>query len=330
MNYQLPRILAAILIGASAASACDLCAIYTATRAREQQENSFQTGASEWFSYSGSLQQGGHHVDNEFHQHLASSITQLYAAYDLTDQYGVQVNLPYIIRRYQRLADNGIEHGTNSGIGDMSLLAKATPLNYVAGDRFALLQVFGGLKLPTGDSDELSPEMEHEQMGMEEDASSEGNMKHSHAEHSAIHGHDLALGSGSYDFPVGARLLVQQGQLFAAGNLQYMFHTEGAHNYRYADDLMWRAGPGYYAYAEHDSSLAIKANLSGEYKRKDSQGGISQDDTGIRSLFIGPELLLTWGRWTAEAAWDLPLDINNTGLQAVADYRLSAAVSYRY
>jgi hypothetical protein len=108
---------------------------------------------------------------------------------------------------------------------------------------------------------------------------------------------------------------------------QYVFRTEGDHDYRYANDLIWSAGPGAYLYLEDEEQVALRANLSGEYKRNDR----GQEDTAINSLFIGPEILGTiTGSLAANAGLDLPIDIKNSGVQAVPSYRMRVGVTYRF
>ena len=146
----------------------------------------------------------------------------------------------------------------------------------------------------------------------------------------SIHGHDLALGSGSYDFPTGFVLFAQRGSSFLTGSLQYTFRTRGDFDYEYADELLWELSPGYFVHISHDDTLALKANLSAEHKGKDNIDGEHDGDTGTNALFLGPELVLTTDDWRWALGWDIPLDINNSGIQSVSDYKLRAAVQHRF
>lgn len=359
MNYkQFPLIILVATIGLSAASvsACDLCSIYSAVDSKQPLANTFSIGVAQQFSSFGKVQNEGHFIENEGNQHLESSISQIYGSYSLNDSLSFQVNLPYINRRYKRIENGEVDRGTEAGIGDMSILAKFIPYQYRNDKTIFYFQLLGGLKLPTGDDDKIAEELEHNH-GVEDGAEmptiDDENMveehmsashphssvvsKHGDEHHpeeemiaSAIHGHDLVLGSGSYDFPIGFNIFAEQGRAFTSGSVQYVFRTEGSFDYEYADDLTWEVGPGYFIGLNDDYTVAIKANLSGEHKRKDSLNGERQGDTGINSKFLGPELLLTSGNWSAEVGWDIPLDINNTGLQSVVDYKLRAAIAYRF
>jgi hypothetical protein len=70
--------------------------------------------------------------------------------------------------------------------------------------------------------------------------------------------------------------------------------------------------------------------VSGEYKDVDRFRGNKAEDTGITSVFLGPRLVASRGRWSAEFAAELPVLINNTALQVVPDYRLRAGISVQF
>lgn len=319
------------------AKACDLCSIYSAVDSSQPVAESFRFGLAEQFTSYGKVQKDGHYVENVGNQHMESSYSQIFGSYDLNERVAFQLNLPYINRRYKRIENGETDKGTEAGIGDLSLITKYIPYQYREDEKIFFIQLIGGIKMATGSSDRISEGMEqthHEAEEMDDDHMSTRHSAHQHEEESsipsAIHGHDLALGSGSYDFPVGANLYAQNGRFFTVGGLQYIFRTRGSYDYEYADDLSWDVGPGYYLLLGHEYTVALKANLSGEYKRKDNLDGINVEDSAFRSTFMGPELVFTAGNWNGELGWDIPLDINNSDFQAVADYRLRAAVSYRY
>jgi hypothetical protein len=209
--------------------------------------------------------------------------------------------------------------------------------------RFSLL---GGLELPTGDSSFLGEELaevaaapsrrhrvaahttlvpRHVDPGPGDGGGG------AHAEASGVHGHDLALGSGSVDGLVGGEIFWSWKRAFVTGALHYAVRTEGDFSYQFANELTWEGGPGAYVVLEHDYSLALQARLSGETKGQDTQAGTRLDDTAVTNLFVGPRLLLTWGTsLAAEGAVELPVVQHETSLQIVADYRLRAAAIWRF
>ena len=93
---------------------------------------------------------------------------------------------------------------------------------------------------------------------------------------------------------------------------------------------MWSGGPGYYLVRNPKTVLGLQFVASGEYKGRDRFRGQPADDTGISSVFLGPRVVASRGRWSAEAAVELPIFIHNTSLQAVPDYRLRGAIAFQF
>ena len=54
------------------------------------------------------------------------------------------------------------------------------------------------------------------------------------------------------------------------------------------------------------------------------------EDTGITSVFLGPRLIASAGKISAEIGADLPVSIDNTALQVVPDYRIRAGIAFRF
>lgn len=200
------------------------------------------------------------------------------------------------------------------------------------------LTLFGGLKLPSGDASALREEVAEQ----DETVAIIGERLAAHetggddSEASGIHGHDLALGSGSVDGVLGARVFGSWDRLFFSAAVQYMLRTEGSFNYQYADDLAWRGGPGVFLLTGHQLSsqpysLRARAVLSGETKGKDRLGGAKVDDTAITSLYVGPGFVFTWGpHLAADFEVDIPVVLNNTSLQIVPSYRLRGGLVWRF
>jgi hypothetical protein len=77
--------------------ACDLCAIYSATQAQGETGKGPFAGFAEQFTYFGTVQVDGEKVPNQVGQYLNSSISQVFAGYNLNDRLGLQFNLPVIL-----------------------------------------------------------------------------------------------------------------------------------------------------------------------------------------------------------------------------------------
>jgi hypothetical protein len=106
---------------------------------------------------------------------------------------------------------------------------------------------------------------------------------------------------------------------------------EGAFGYRYANDLTWFGGPGWYPLLAHDYTLGLQMVLSGEAKGKDTQMGERLDDTALTALYFGPGVRFTWTtQLSAEFYADLPVLQNNTALQTLPTFRLRGGLVWRF
>jgi hypothetical protein len=112
--------------------------------------------------------------------------------------------------------------------------------------------------------------------------------------------------------------------------VQFTLRGDGTHQYHFANDLTWSGGPGYYFIRRHDMIIGLQFVASGEYKGVDRFRGKPAEDTGITSVFLGPRLIASRGRFSAEIAAEFPVSIDNTALQVVPDYRLRGAVSFHF
>ncbi len=338
---QLHFLLLLILMlgGALSSRACDLCGCYTpqleAMSDMESATSRFYTAIGEQFTHFGTLQVEGHEIDNPTGQYLNSSITQLVFGYNINSRFALQFNVPLIHRDFKRPEGFEIEDGTESGLGDIALLLKSVLFHYSAGggrsfhvegknpvavDRepdftgsFVLLT---GVKFPTGDTSRITEEFNE--------------MEIPGAPESGIHGHDLTLGTGSYDGIFGLQSSLRYKALFFEANMQFTLRGDGAYGYDFANDLTWAAGPGYYFVRQRDTIVGLQFAVSGEHKDVDRFRGEPAEDTGVTSVFVGPRLLASRGRFSAEVAVDLPIDIDNTALQAVPDYRVRGAISFHF
>ena len=314
MKYLFPTILAATC--ASPALACDLCAVYAVTQAQGEKSSGLFGGLAEQFTHYGTLQDDSHKVSNSIDQHIDSSISQVFVGYNFTDRIGAQFNLPVIYREFRRPRGPIIENGTQFGIGDVSLLGNFVAYRSMHKDYTLTVSLLGGLKFPTGNSSHLK----------EPDVESENGLPAS-----GIAGHDLALGSGSVDGILGTSVYARWKHVFLNAGFQYAARTEGDFGHQYANDFTWGGGPGYFIILTDDYSIALQALVSGESKGKDTSHGVPDEDSAVTSVFLGPQIDFTWStRLSAQLGVDIPVSVENSGLQAVPDYRVHAAVTWRF
>jgi hypothetical protein len=326
-----------------AASACDVCAVYTATEMSERRTG-VRVGVAEQFTRFGTLQDDGREVSNPARERVDSSITQLFAGYNPTPRLGLQLTLPLIQRNFRRLQEGGVSEGDESGAGDLALTASVLAYSTVSERSVFRFSLLGGIEFPTGDSSRLSEELEETQAHAAALRAARPAVRPRHTTGgggttgggeeevaTGVHGHDLALGSGSYDGIVGGQLFWSFERLYLSVAGQYAIRSEGDFDYRYANDLTWSGGPGVFVLLTHAYTLGLQALVAGETKGKDRQQGQPLDDTGITALYAGPALSFTWGTSLAiDAAGELPAIQNNTSLQIVPDYRIRGGITWRF
>jgi hypothetical protein len=297
--------------------------------------NGFYGAVAEQFTHFGTVQIDGREVSNPTGQYENSSITQLVAGYTFNDRFALQLNTPLIYREFKRPEGFAIDRGTESGLGDMSLIFKTVALHFSSGAQkefdvsgknpvaiehepdFTLsLVLLSGVKFPTGDSSRIEEEF-HE-------------IDIPGAPPSGIHGHDLTLGTGSFDGIFGGQISLRYKNFFADQSLQFTLRGDGTHQYHFANDLSWDSGPGYYFIRTQETIVGLQFVISGEHKDVDRFRGKPAEDTGITSVFVGPRVVASRGCWSAEVEVDLPALIENTALQVVPDYRLRGAISFHF
>ncbi len=312
---------------------------------------------AEQLTYFDTLLDDGDHTPNPNGEDMTSSITQILLGYNLTETIGLQANIPIISRTFTRITEEGIDHGDETGFGDISLLGLFSPFRWVGVDSVVRTTLMAGIKLPSGSSSRLREELDE----VDDDTAipefpdvpgrglpgfptevrtSRGTVTSNHTTggetESGLHGHDLALGSGSVDGVFGARIFGSWKRLFASGSVQYFVRSQGRFNYQYANEILWRVGPGVFLALDDVAlgrgyTLNLAAVFSGESKGKDTLSGVSQDDTAYTGLYLGPSMTFTWGEsLQATLGGDIPVEQKTTELQLVPDFRITAAVTWRF
>lgn len=321
--------LGVLLLCAPLANACDLCSVYTAGMAHGE-TSGWLAGVSEQFTRYDDLREEGHVRHDDAGQYLDSSITQLFLGYGITDRLTVQVNVPYIHRSFERPEHGSIDKGTESGLGDITASAQYALVRNDDGDHTFVWRVLGGVKFGTGDSDRIAEELDEGDDEGHADAFKHGGHDDD-GPTSGIHGHDLALGSGSTDFVAGTSAFYRSGRWYGSGDLQYAIRRTGDFDYRFGNDLQWTLSAGRYLVLEHDRTVSLQVNLSGEDKDYDELAGAKLDDTHSRVLFVGPQVDFTFGpRASLELRAEAPIDTENSAIQTTASWRLRAALVTRF
>lgn len=295
------------------AAACDACALYLASGADRP---GFTLSAAHQFTRLGTLWSGDGKLGNPIDQYVDSHITQLSLGYSRSGDWHAQFTLPYISRSYRRPDHTRIENGRERGLGDATLAARYRLWQTITnrGDQFEL-SLLGGVEFATGNSDRLEP----------------ANHVHHHFVPSGVHEHDLALGSGSTDWLVGADAGWKNGRWSARLQVQHKLRRPGAYDYRFADETTWELAAGRTFILTHSHSLAMQALFSVDRKGLDSLAGTADDDTGANVRYLGARVTGTLARsFESDLSVELPVRIRTTGIMVVPDYRIRAAMTWRF
>src|ERR1041385_2959693 len=241
----------AMMSGAAATvRACDLCGCYTPqleARPDAADVSAFDKriyfAIAEQFTHFATLQLDGNEIANPTGQYLDSSITQLVGGYGFNSRFALQINVPLVYRSFERPEGFAIDRGTESGLGDNSLLGKFIAYHHESGGRMAVkfdgpknphfeshdpdftfsALLIGGVKFPTGDTSRLKEEFNEVVVPG--------------APESGIHGHDLTRGTGSYDAILGGQVSLRYKSFFFQADTQFTVRGDGAHQYDFANDI---------------------------------------------------------------------------------------------
>src|SRR5204863_4619416 len=119
----------------------------------------FHLALAEQFTHSSTLQEDGRKISDPIGQYRDSSITSLIVGYNFNSRWGVSLNLPYIHRSFKRAEGFAVDRGTESGLGDMSVVGRWLALLSTDPDFAYSLSVLGGVEFPTGNPDRLKEEV---------------------------------------------------------------------------------------------------------------------------------------------------------------------------
>jgi len=237
--------------------------------------------------------------------------------------------VPYVHKQFFRFQRTGTgvftESGTESGLGDMSLIARLTAYQRAGENSSLFVNLLGGVKFPTGDADRVTEEV---------DTTRELDLiygpGHQHA-FGGVHLRDIALGSGSWDGVFGVTANSRWKRILFNAQFQYYLRTPGESDYEYGDEWMLSGGPGVYLFLRDGFSLSLQALAVYDHVQPDIVLGRENLNTGMEAFYLGPQINLSIGmHFSANVGLDIPLEIDNQGLQNVPDWRLHGGLSWRF
>ncbi len=315
------------LLSPAAARACDPCALYNASRIQNPDAGDFTLAVSEQYTDFDRAGDKGPNSVRDGEQVTDFSTTQLAVSYSATERLGFQLNLPILARRTEKFETYRKSSNSDSGLGDLSLIANYAVVYKREANWTFVTSLFGGVKLPTGDTGVL------EDFSTGEEAEGEHHKfrpKH-HVIGGVSGGRALAFGTGSYDFISGVNLFTRLDRVLLLSSVQYTLKTEGDFNYEFADDVIFSVVPAYYLYLEDELTVAGGVSFSGEFKGRDHLDGALVDGSGISNLYLGPDVIITAGNGLgAELGMDFRVSNEDVGASVVPDMRFRGSIFYRF
>lgn len=328
-----------MLCVAAKAMSCDLCAVYRAEENKAENGQGFIVSLAEQFIPYRTVQFEGNKLQLANPDYVDSSVTHLVVGYNFSSRFGLSLNAPFLHLKFRRTdlryslgapAVLVTETGTESGLGDVSLIGRYTLLERATENSRLTANLLAGIKLPTGDTDRIADEVSQAEIY---NTFVPPGTPHDPLSHSvtSVHQHALTRGSGSFDGVFGLTMNGRWRRGFLAGQFQYYLRTKGKSGFKFGDEWIVSGGPGIYIVSRPALSLSVQANVIYDVMGRDEILGQRSDRTGTRALYLGPLVTLNAGeRFSANAGVDLPLRIENNGFQNVPDYRLHGGLSWRF
>ncbi len=252
--------------------------------------------------------------------HSISTVRQysLNIATGITDNFTLAAQLPYIERtnivEAHHDEDDGeteIEKlGDAEGIGDARLFGLYRFMKNEA-KKHSTAAIFG-IKIPTGNTNEKSPEEKYEA--------------------------ELQPGSGSWDPFVGIAYSKQLKNISFDTNATYQLVTEGTQDTDLGDFVGINAALSYRResnHGHHNEHMHLQwdliLELNGEWREKEDIDGKTNDDSGGLIVFASPGVRVSSNKgMSAALAIGVPVIEDLHGLQSKPQYRLIANASFAF
>jgi hypothetical protein len=194
-------------------ASCDMCLPSSVPRGPLEVlfEPGWQVGVDHQYTPLKNLNLNGHEIANPDGEKILSNTTHLNFTYNVTEKSGFIISIPFHHKDYQRRVGDEIQRGTVSGLGDLVLRARFSPVARFSEKRTLVWTVEAGLKLPTGDSSMLRDHGHSHgveatpsggsQPGHHQHDGSEGENHHHGRAYLAHEGHDHGDGGGEEEQP---------------------------------------------------------------------------------------------------------------------------------
>src|ERR1051325_4690886 len=296
------------------AIACELCSLYNADAAMGRSGGGFSLNVSEQFVAWDTVQRNGERLPHSVLDSLYvdKSMTHVVPTWNFSPRFGVGLSIPLIYETYREMhllpADPFVEttSGEQFGLGDVSLIGRATVLQASKGEAALFVNALAGVKFPTGNAFWIRREV-----NLVKALDLLYGPGHQHAI-GGVHFTDLTLGSGSFDGVFGLVANSRWARLFCNGQFQYYLRTPGESGYEFGDEWMISGGPGVFVLLSESYTLSAQVVAVYDVMKQDRFLGRNNRNSGMNAVYLGPLINLTLGeRFTANAGVDLPINIDS-------------------
>lgn len=197
-------------------------------------------------------------VDGHYEEHITMQVSGVYT---IKKNLSFLASVPYSFRSGRDDYNSPVIH--TSGLGDIFLLGRYNALEKHLHNKTFMLAFQGGIKFPTGKSDERT---------------ASGELIDQH----------LQVGTGSWDFLAGTNFLYAKNHFALTTNLLFGLKTKGKTGYKFGNDINYDASARYKVFQSGvgRNMIFLNAGLYGEYKGKESQDNVIIDNSGGNTLYI--------------------------------------------
>lgn len=261
----------------------------------------------------------GDRAANTGGEYLRQNNTSINLGVDIDESWSLFAGFRHSAKSYGREEDGEFVRRTESGWTD-PVLGVAYNLRLIASESRALtLSLFGGASLPMGSTDFTGEEVAEHLAGEEHE--------------SAVHDHDLAMGTGEFGGVFSATLDYVEGRFLARATGSYTYRPEGDHTYDFGDPIVWDVSAGAQVMrGGHDAlGVAVLFGITGEHVGHDRIAGVVEEKTGLHTLYAGPRLRVDYdSSLQANFGLDMPFAVYAYSPSLVSSYRVRAGVTWRF
>lgn len=247
------------------------------------------------------LHHDGHHIHNKTHEEF----THVQAGVNPHEQVTILADMPYVVRGSIEIDEHDRvgERQTSEGWGDLNLVGIWRAIQNADG----FLGVTGGVKFPTGGTDETKPD-------------------------DSVFEIELQPGSGSYDFPVGGVFRYISGPVTFTGNAIYVIKTEGAREFEFGDTFTTSlVAEALLNPADKAFRTSLGLDLNFQHAEKQTEHGVEIVDSGGNVLFAGPSLTIRVNENSlVYGTFLFPVSQNMNGVHQEMDFTWTAGAKIQW